>query len=86
MEREMRRKLNMAFQNFCDKIVRLTDNKVDFDTPFNELAFSGVPHRSTVSLKPTSSCLVNLTEWVNEYDFKFIIFFFCLATIFNYIR
>lgn len=61
----MRKKLNFAFQNFCDRTVRLIDNKVDFDTPFNELAFSGVPYRSTVSLKPTSSCLVNLTEWVN---------------------
>ncbi|KAH7727557.1 FACT complex subunit SPT16 [Aphelenchoides avenae] len=63
MEREMRKKLNMAFQNFCDKVVRLTNEQVDFDTPFPELAFHGVPYRSSVELKPTSSCLVHLTEW-----------------------
>ncbi|KAL3090098.1 hypothetical protein niasHS_006550 [Heterodera schachtii] len=63
MEREMRKKLNMAFQNFCDKVFRMTNEQVDFDTPFNDLSFIGAPHRSTVSLKPTSSCLVHLTEW-----------------------
>ncbi|KAI3413953.1 hypothetical protein GPALN_011424 [Globodera pallida] len=63
MEREMRKKLNMAFQNFCDKVFRMTNEQVDFDTPFNDLAFIGAPHRSTVSMKPTSSCLVHLTEW-----------------------
>jgi nucleosome binding factor SPN SPT16 subunit len=42
MEREMRKKLNLAFQTFCDKVVRLTNEAVDFDTPFPELAFSGV--------------------------------------------
>lgn len=64
MEREMRRKLNAAFQSFCEKVVRLTNEAVDFDMPFNDLGFIGVPYRSSVSLKPTSSCLVNLTEWV----------------------
>ena len=63
MEREMRKKLNLAFQNFCDKVFRMTNEQVDFDTPFNELAFVGAPHRSTVTMKPTSSCLVHLTEW-----------------------
>ncbi|VDN50299.1 unnamed protein product [Dracunculus medinensis] len=63
MEREMRKKLNQAFQNFCEKVVRLTNEAFDFDTPFNELAFFGVPYRSSCTLKPTSSCLVNLTEW-----------------------
>ncbi|KAI1722500.1 FACT complex subunit (SPT16/CDC68) domain-containing protein [Ditylenchus destructor] len=63
MEREMRRKLNAAFQSFCEKVVRLTNEAVDFDMPFNDLGFIGVPYRSSVSLKPTSSCLVNLTEW-----------------------
>jgi len=63
MEREMRKKLNMAFQSFCDKVFRLTNEAVDFDTPFPDLGFFGVPYRSCVRLKPTSSCLVNLTEW-----------------------
>lgn len=63
MEREMRRKLNQTFQNFCDKVVKQTNDQFDFDAPFNELGFLGVPHRSSCTLKPTSSCLVNLTEW-----------------------
>uniref|UniRef100_F1KS40 FACT complex subunit n=2 Tax=Ascaris suum TaxID=6253 RepID=F1KS40_ASCSU len=63
MEREMRKKLNQVFQNFCDKVVRQTNEAFDFDSPFNELGFFGVPHRSSCTLKPTSACLVNLTEW-----------------------
>ena len=62
-EREMRRKLNAAFQTFCDKVSRQTNEAVDFDQPFNQLAFTGVPFRSACTLKPTSSCLVNLAEW-----------------------
>lgn len=60
----MRKKLNMTFQNFCDKVNRLTNERVEFDMPFTELSFNGVPHRSSVSLKPTANCLTNLTEWV----------------------
>ncbi|KAK0427999.1 hypothetical protein QR680_010535 [Steinernema hermaphroditum] len=63
MEREMRKKLNQAFQNFCDKVVRQTNDAFDFDSPFNELGFYGVPFRSSCQMKPTSTCLVNLTEW-----------------------
>lgn len=66
MEREMRKKLNMAFQNFCDKVVRQTNEQIDFETPFNELSFFGVPFRSSCKLKPASSTLVNVTEWVRE--------------------
>ncbi|KAE9550353.1 hypothetical protein FO519_006436 [Halicephalobus sp. NKZ332] len=62
-EREMRKKLNAAFQNFCEKVTRQTNEAVDFDQPFNQLAFFGVPFRSSCTLKPTSSCLVNLAEW-----------------------
>ncbi|VDM97408.1 unnamed protein product [Thelazia callipaeda] len=63
LEREMRKRLNQVFQNFCDKVVRQTNEAFDFDTPFNELGFFGVPYRSSCTLKPTSSCLVNLSEW-----------------------
>lgn len=63
LEREMRKRLNQVFQNFCDKVVRQTNEAFDFDVPFNELGFFGVPFRSSCTLKPTSSCLVNLSEW-----------------------
>ena len=71
MEREMRKRLNLAFQSFCDKVFRMTNEHVDFDTPFSELAFIGAPHRSSVKLQPTSSCLVHLTEWVCFYFYCF---------------
>ncbi|KAK6037314.1 putative histone chaperone [Cooperia oncophora] len=45
------------------QVVKQTNDQFDFDAPFSELGFLGVPHRSSCTLKPTSSCLVNLTEW-----------------------
>lgn len=63
MEREMRKKLNSTFEAFCDKVAKVTGDSIEFDTPFNDLQFTGVPFRATTSLKPTSSCLVSLTEW-----------------------
>lgn len=61
-EREQRHKLKSAFKNFMDKVGHITRD-IEFDTPFRELAFHGVPHRSTCLLQPTSSALVNVTEW-----------------------
>jgi len=63
MEREMKKRLNAAFSSFCDKVAKMTNESIDFDTPHNELAFSGVPFRSTIFLKPTTNCLVHLSEW-----------------------
>ncbi|XP_054165372.1 FACT complex subunit spt16-like [Oppia nitens] len=62
-ERELRQKLKTAFKTFCDKVEQMTRQEIEFDTPFRELGFPGVPNRSTVLLQPTSGCLVNLTEW-----------------------
>lgn len=62
-ERELRNKLKSAFKTFCDKAEAMTKGEVEFDTPFRELAFPGVPYRSIVLLQPTSGCLVNLTDW-----------------------
>ncbi len=62
----MRHKLNVAFKSFCDKVEKLTNQGVEFDTPFRELGFTGVPFRSSVLLQPTSGCLVSLSESVSE--------------------
>merc|ERR1712038_730050 len=62
-ERELRHKLKAGFKGFCDKVETLTKGSLEFETPFRDLGFSGVPHRETVLLLPTSSCLVNLTAW-----------------------
>ncbi|KAL1500922.1 hypothetical protein ABEB36_006341 [Hypothenemus hampei] len=62
-ERELRHKLKTAFKSFCEKVESMTKQEIEFDTPFRELGFPGVPYRSTVLLQPTSGCLVHLTEW-----------------------
>lgn len=62
-ERELRNKLKTAFKTFCDKAESMTKGDVEFDTPFRDLSFPGVPYRSIVLLQPTSGCLVNLTDW-----------------------
>jgi len=62
-ERELRHKLKQGFKGFCEKVESATKGALEFDSPFRELGFSGVPHRETVLLQPTSSSLVNLTSW-----------------------
>ncbi|KAK0081424.1 hypothetical protein PV325_012213 [Microctonus aethiopoides] len=62
-ERELRHKLKTAFKSFCEKVEGMTKQEIEFDTPFKDLGFPGAPFRSTVSLQPTSGCLVNLIEW-----------------------
>ncbi|KRX76657.1 FACT complex subunit SPT16 [Trichinella sp. T6] len=62
-ERELRNKLNSAFRSFCDRVEKVTNGAVEFDTPFRDLGFYGAPYRTSVLLQPTSCCLVNLTDW-----------------------
>ena len=47
----------------------MTKGDVEFDVPFRELGFHGVPHRETVLLQPTTNCLVHLTNWVGVEEF-----------------
>ncbi|TNM93658.1 hypothetical protein fugu_001834 [Takifugu bimaculatus] len=63
MEREMRHKLKSAFKNFIEKVETLTQEELEFEVPFRDLGFQGAPYRSTCLLQPTSSSLVNVTEW-----------------------
>ncbi|KAL5252216.1 hypothetical protein ACHWQZ_G015116 [Mnemiopsis leidyi] len=62
-EREMRQKLKGAFKNFIEKVEALSKGRVEFDTPFRELGFFGVPFRSSCMLQPTTHCLINVIEW-----------------------
>ena len=64
-ERELRHKLKQAFKGFTDKVSAVTKDMLEFDVPFRELGFHGVPYRETVLLMPTSTCLVNLTQSVS---------------------
>ncbi|XP_078365662.1 FACT complex subunit SPT16-like isoform X1 [Oculina patagonica] len=61
-ERELRQRLKAVFKNFIDKVEGITHGQVEFDVPFRDLGFMGVPSRSTVLLQPTTHCLVNITE------------------------
>merc|ERR1712168_1100386 len=61
-ERDLRKRLKAAFKGFVDKIEALTDNQVEFDVPFKELGFHGVPFKSSVLLLPSTHCVVNLTD------------------------
>lgn len=61
-ERELRNRLKSVFKTFIERVEPLTNGLVEFDIPFRELGFHGVPFRSSVLLQPTTHCLVNLTE------------------------
>lgn len=59
-ERQLRAKMNGEFKRFADQVEGIA--KIEFDAPYRELGFFGVPQRSNVRLLPTVNCLVNLTE------------------------
>lgn len=60
-ERLMKAKLNQEFKNFAAKVEDIATD-LEFDSPYPDLAFYGVPNRSNVLLQPTVHCLVNLSE------------------------
>ena len=39
-----------------------SDLNLEFEIPFRELGFHGVPHKSTAFIMPTVNCLVELIE------------------------
>ena len=48
---------------FGEKIADAGKNEnLSVDMPFRELGFNGVPARSSVTIQPTTDCLVQLTE------------------------
>lgn len=61
-ERELINKRNAEFQNFVKKVEELVPG-LEFDIPYAELGFMGVPHRNTVFLQPTVHCLINVIEF-----------------------
>lgn len=50
--------------NFGTFYIMIT-GMIEFDSPFRDLSFLGVPFRSTCTLQPTSTALINIIEWVN---------------------
>jgi nucleosome binding factor SPN SPT16 subunit len=58
-ERQIREKINDEFLRFTKQVEELN---IEFDVPYRELAFQGVPYKSNVVLLPTAFCLVSLIE------------------------
>lgn len=64
-EKEMRKRLNVAFKEFCIKVEKVASHygfSVNIDIPFYKSGFEGNCHKEMVFLQPTTHCLVNLTE------------------------
>lgn len=67
-ERERRNQINKQFSQFVKRVQQdiwerdYGDLNLEFEVPFRELGFHGVPHRSTCFIMPTVNCLVELTE------------------------
>ncbi|KAJ7569137.1 hypothetical protein O6H91_01G063000 [Diphasiastrum complanatum] len=67
-ERERKNKINSEFQAFVKRIgelweqPHLKDLDLEFDIPFRQLGFHGVPSKSSAFIVPTVNCLVELIE------------------------
>lgn len=64
-ERQLRKRLNQAFKEFCKKVDAVAKKhgyELEFDIPYRDLGFTGNPHKEMVTITPTLNCLVNLTE------------------------
>jgi len=61
-ERAMRKKYNEAFRRFAQQVQAQVNNNFEFDIPYTELGFFGVPFKSRVLIQPTADCLVQLVE------------------------
>jgi len=66
MEQEAKRKRDREFETFTNKVRDLSGGELDFEKPIEELKFQGSVGRSMVILKPTRTCLVQLTDWVSD--------------------
>lgn len=60
-ERELRNRTNKAFLRFTKEVEDRYG--LEFDVPYRQLEFTGAPKSVAVTLLPTVSCIVNLTEW-----------------------
>lgn len=62
-EKRRRAQLDKEFRNFAEKIADAgKGDGLSVDMPFRDLGFNGVPSRSSVTIQPTTDCLVQLTE------------------------
>lgn len=67
-DREREKRIHKEFSGFCRKVQDIWEKDfpnldLEFDSPYHDLAFDGVPFKSTVRILPTATCLVELTEF-----------------------
>ena len=67
-EKERRAKVNQEFQLFVKRVQELWERdfsalELEFDIPFRELGFSGVPFKSQSFIMPTVNAICELIEW-----------------------
>lgn len=60
-ERELQNRTNKNFLRFTKEVEERYG--LEFDVPYRQLKFTGAPKSVAVTLLPTVSCIVNLTEW-----------------------
>ncbi|SCM25164.1 FACT complex subunit SPT16, putative [Plasmodium chabaudi chabaudi] len=60
-EREQKNKLNLIFKNFVQQMQDIS--KIEFEIPYPELTFSGVPNKSNVEIFVTANTINHLIEW-----------------------
>lgn len=60
-ERELRNRTNKSFLKFTKEVEDRYG--LEFDLPYRQLQFIGAPKSVAVTLLPTVSCIVSLTEW-----------------------
>ena len=59
-ERQNRDKVNEEFRRFTQSVGEFS--KIQFDMPYKDLQFSGVPHKALVTLMPNAYCLASVIE------------------------
>jgi len=62
-ERALKNKLNREFDSFTKKVQDLPEANLEFDMPYRELGFMGVPSCNNILLQPTVHCLINVIEY-----------------------
>uniref|UniRef100_A0A0D6QWA7 FACT complex subunit n=1 Tax=Araucaria cunninghamii TaxID=56994 RepID=A0A0D6QWA7_ARACU len=67
-ERDRKNKINTEFEGFVKRVTELWEQphlkafELEFDIPFRELGFHGVPFKASAFIVPTVNCLVELIE------------------------
>jgi len=62
-EKRRRAQLDKEFRAFAEKIADAGKGEgLSTDMPFRDLGFNGVPSRSSVTIQPTTDCLIQITE------------------------